>query len=60
MDTERRDGTKERRLYDSIDDMMGDAKKIVRDPKTKKITLWPRLRIPRKKPAPKRRSHEQG
>jgi hypothetical protein len=49
MDIERHDGTKERRKYDSIDAMMKDAEKVVRDPSTKKIILWPKLQIPGKK-----------
>jgi hypothetical protein len=49
MDIERHNGTKERRHYDSINDMMEDAEKVVRDPNTKKITLWPKLKIPRER-----------
>lgn len=49
MDIERHDGTKERRTYDSIDAMMEDAEKVVRDPSVKRITLHPRLTIPKKR-----------
>jgi len=48
MDIERHDGTKERRYYDAIKDMMVDAEREVGDPQTKKLTLYSRL-IPKKK-----------
>jgi hypothetical protein len=49
MDIERHDGTKERREYGSVKEMMDDAERLVRDPSVKKITLWPRLSIPKKR-----------
>ena len=47
MDIERHDETKERRHYDSLAEMMEDAEKEVRNPTTKKIILWPKLKIPK-------------
>ena len=49
MDIERQDGSKERRAYDSVDEMMKDAEKVVRDPSVKRIIIYPRLRIPKKR-----------
>jgi len=49
MDIERYDGSKERRKYDTIEEMMTDAEKVVRDPSVKRVTLYPKLTIPRKR-----------
>ncbi len=50
MNIERYDGTKERREYDSIKDMMTDAEKEAQNPNVKKLTLhFPKLRIPSKR-----------
>jgi len=47
MDIERTDGTKERRTYNSADEMMEDAEKEAKNPKTQKLTLYfPILTIP--------------
>ena len=39
MDIERTDGTKERRLYDSIDEMMEVARRIIKEHDVFKITM---------------------
>lgn len=50
MDIERYDGTKERRYYDLVEDMMKDAAKEAKDPNTKTLTLhFPKMRIPKKR-----------
>ncbi|MBU2685650.1 MAG: hypothetical protein KKF27_20605 [Gammaproteobacteria bacterium] len=50
MDIEHFDGTKERRHYDSVEQMMEDAEKESQDPNTKKLTLrFPRRVIPGRK-----------
>ena len=49
MDIERHDGTRERRAYNSIDEMMRDAEKAVRDPSVKRVVLYPKLRIPKRR-----------
>lgn len=49
MQIERHDGTKEKRFYDSIDSMMEDAEKVVRDSSVKKIIIYPKMRIPKKR-----------
>ena len=46
MDIERTNGTKERRFYDSLTAMMQDAEIEVRNPKTKKLILYPKFKIP--------------
>jgi hypothetical protein len=59
MDIERYDGTKERRYYDHISDMMVDAEKEAAKPETKKLTLYfPKMRIP--KTRKDRQRKEQG
>jgi hypothetical protein len=50
MDIERYDGSKERRKYGSIGDMMEDAEKESQKPETKKLILhFPKLMIPQKR-----------
>lgn len=49
MNIERTDGTKERRTYDTVEEMMADAQKVVRDPSVKRVTLYPKLTTPKKR-----------
>jgi F420-0:gamma-glutamyl ligase len=39
MDIERVDGTREKRLYDSLDEMIEDAKRVIKEPDVFKITM---------------------
>ena len=49
MQTERHDGTKEIKFYDSNKEMMKDANKVIRDPSVKKIILYPKKTIPKRR-----------
>lgn len=49
MQIERHDGTKEGRIYDSLDELIKDAQKVIHDPSVKKITIYPKMRIPKKR-----------
>jgi hypothetical protein len=51
MWVETNDGKKEKRVYDSVPDMMNDANKEAKNPNVKKLTLC----FPRKKGSKKRR-----
>ncbi|HUU37996.1 MAG TPA: hypothetical protein VMW46_07330 [Candidatus Desulfaltia sp.] len=54
MDVERTDGTRERRLYDSADEMMEDAKRLIKQPTVFKITMTIPGRRRKKQPISKK------
>jgi hypothetical protein len=59
MDIKRHDGTKERRIYDSVGNMMEDAERESKNPNTKKLVLhFPKLIIPKKR-RPKSSTEEE-
>ena len=50
MQIERFDGTKEKREYANVEDMMQDAVDVACDPNTKKLVLhFPKKTIPKKR-----------
>lgn len=55
MEIEKWDGTKEKRFYDTLNEMLEDAEREAKKPTTKKLTLYmPKRTIPQKRKKRKR------